>query len=174
MTLEQFVAKATLLVDEARYPAKPKDRMVHDTFIAGISNDVVWGKIIKKGPNITLTQILEISRLKTATQQSLSEMSNTNPSVNHVRYNMKKKNKGEKLSQQQSLGKFHGSGSLPSNYCWNSQLDSITKISIKRYCLKLIQVLISIVSVLEPSTNSFQTSDSTDLCYYLKTMEIHQ
>ena len=41
MSLEQFVTKATLLVDEARYPARHKDRMMHDTLIAGISNDVV-------------------------------------------------------------------------------------------------------------------------------------
>ena len=61
MTLEQFVTKATLLVDEARYPARHKDRMVHDTLIACISNDIVHGKIIKKDPNVTLTQVLEIS-----------------------------------------------------------------------------------------------------------------
>ena len=41
MTLEQFVTKATLLMDEAGYPARYKDRMVQDTLIAGISNDVV-------------------------------------------------------------------------------------------------------------------------------------
>ena len=58
-----------------------KDRMVHDTLIAGISNDIVCGKIIKKGPNMTLAHVLEISRLETATQQSLSQMSNTKPSV---------------------------------------------------------------------------------------------
>ena len=101
-------------MDEAGYPARQKDRMVHDTFIAGISNDVVCGKIIKKGPNITLAQVLEISRLETATQQSLSQMSNTKPSVIYVRYDKKKKNKGGKPSQQQTLGKFHGSGTLPS------------------------------------------------------------
>ena len=64
---------------------------------------------------MTLAQVLEISRLETATQQSLSQMSNTKPSVNYVRYDKKRKNKGGKPSQQQSLGKFHGSGSLPSN-----------------------------------------------------------
>ena len=115
MTLEQFVTKAMLLVDEARYPARQKDRRVQDTLIAGISNDVVRGKIIKKGPDITLAQVLEISRLETATQQSLSQMSNTKPTVNYVRYNKKKKNKGGKPSQQQTFGKFHGSGTLPSN-----------------------------------------------------------
>ena len=41
MTLEQFVTKAALLVDEAGYPAKHKDKMVQDTLIAGISNDIV-------------------------------------------------------------------------------------------------------------------------------------
>ena len=82
MTLEQFVTKAALLVDEARYHAGHKDRMVCDTLITGISNDTVHGKIIKKGPNITLTQVLEISHLETATQQSLSQMSQT---VNQLR-----------------------------------------------------------------------------------------
>ena len=74
MTLEQFVTKATLLVDEARYPAGQKDRMVHDTLIAGISNDIVHGKIIKKGPNMTLAQGFEISRLETATQVTFSNV----------------------------------------------------------------------------------------------------
>ena len=106
MTLKQFVTKATLLVDEAKYPAGQKDTMVHDTLFAGISNDVVCGKIIKKGPDVTLAQVLEISRLETATQQSLSQMSHTKPTVNYVRYDKKKKNKGGKPSQQQTFGKI--------------------------------------------------------------------
>ena len=61
MTLEQFFTKATLLVDEAGYPARHKDRMVHDTLIAGISNGIVHGNIIKKGPDMILAQVLEIS-----------------------------------------------------------------------------------------------------------------
>ena len=93
MTLEQFITKATLLVDEARYPAGHKDRMVHDTLITGISNDTVCGKIIKKGQNVTLAQVLEISHLAVATQQSLSQMSHTKLSINYVRYNRKRKNK---------------------------------------------------------------------------------
>ena len=102
-------------MDEAGYPARQKDRMVYDTLITGISNAVVCGKIIKKGPNVTRAQVLEISRLETATQQSLSQMSHTKPSVNYVRCNKKKKNKGGKPSQQETLGKLYGSGSLPSN-----------------------------------------------------------
>ena len=74
MIPEQFITKATLLVDQARYPARHKDRMVCDTLIAGISNDTLQGKITKKGPNATLDQVLEISQLETATQQSLSQM----------------------------------------------------------------------------------------------------
>ena len=64
---------------------------------------------------MTLAQVLEISTLETATQQSLSQMSNTKPSVSYIRYDKKRKNKGGRPSQQQSLGKFYGSGSLPSN-----------------------------------------------------------
>ena len=116
MTLEQFITKATLLVDEAGYPAGHKDRIVHDTLITGISNDTVSGKIIKKGPNITLTQVLEISHLEMATQQSLSQMSHTKSSINYIRYDRKRKNKGSTfISSQQTFSKFHGSGSSPSN-----------------------------------------------------------
>ena len=116
ITLEQFITKATLLVDEARYPAGHKDRMVHETLITGISNDTVHGKIIKKGPNITLTQVLEISHLEMATQQSLLQMSHTKLSINYIRYNRKRKNRGSTfISSQQTFSKFHRSGSLPSN-----------------------------------------------------------
>ena len=76
---------------------------------------------------MTLAQILEISRLEAATQQSLSQMSDTKPSVNYVRYDKKRKNKGGKPSQQQSLGKFHRSGSLPSN----SKRDASRKLQTK-------------------------------------------
>ena len=103
MTLEQFVTKDTLLVDEARYTSEQKDRMVHDTLISGISNDAVCGKIIKKGPNVTLAQHLETSRLEKATQQSLSQMSNTKPLVNYVLYDKKKKKNKVKSLQNNKL-----------------------------------------------------------------------
>ena len=64
--------------------------------------------------NVTLAQVLEISRLETTTQQSLSQRSNTKPTVNYVRYDKKKGNKGGKPSKQ-TLGKLHGSGTLPLN-----------------------------------------------------------
>ena len=63
---------------------------------------------------MTLAQFLEISRLETATQQSLSQISNTKSSVNYIRYDKKRKNKDGRPSQQQSSGIFHGSGSSPS------------------------------------------------------------
>ena len=58
MTLEKFVTKATLLVGKARYPVRQKDRMECNALIAGISNDVVCWKIIRKGADITLAQVL--------------------------------------------------------------------------------------------------------------------
>ena len=64
---------------------------------------------------MTLAQVSEISRLETATQQLPSQRSNSKSSVNYVRYDKKGKNKGGNPPQQQSLGKFHGSGSSPSN-----------------------------------------------------------
>ena len=54
-------------------------------------------------------------------------MSNTKPSINYVRYEKKKK-KGGKPSQQQTLWKFHGPESLPSN----SKLDANGKFQNQR------------------------------------------
>ena len=44
-------------------------------------------------------------------------MSHTKPTVNYVRYDKKRKSKGNTFtsSQQQALGRFHGSGTSPSN-----------------------------------------------------------
>ena len=117
MTMSRFYdTRKQHLVDEAGYPAGHKDRMVHDTLIAGIFNDTVCGKIIKKGPNVTLIQVLEISHLEMTTQQSLSQMPHMRLSINYVRYDRKRKNKGStSISSQQIFSKFHRSGSLPSN-----------------------------------------------------------
>ena len=54
-------------------------------------------------------------------------MSTAKPSVNYVRYDSKRENKCGKTSQQQSLGKFHGSGSSPSN----SKPDASGKLQTK-------------------------------------------
>ena len=59
-------------------------------------------EVIKKGPDVTLAQVLEISRLETATQQLLSQMSNMKPSVNYVRYNKKRRRKVESLHNSNS------------------------------------------------------------------------
>ena len=61
-------------------------------------------KMSLAGPDMTLAQVLEISRLETDTQQSLSQRPNTKSSVNYVRYVKKRKSKGGKAPQQQSLG----------------------------------------------------------------------
>ena len=65
----------------------------------------VCGKIIKTGPDVTLAQVLEISRLETATQQSLSQCLIQN--LQSIMSDMTRRIKGEKPSQQQTFGKFH-------------------------------------------------------------------
>ena len=68
-------------------------------------------------------------------QQSLSQMSHTKPTVNYIRYDKKRKSKGNTFtsSQQQAFGKFHGSGTLPSN----SKSDANGKLQSKgRICYR--------------------------------------
>ena len=93
---------------------------------------------MNKGPGVTLPQVLEISRLETSMQQLLSQMSNTKPSVNYVRYDMKRKNKGgNNPPQQHTLEKFHGSGSLPSSGKSDTSRKSQTKGKICYRCGKV-------------------------------------
>ena len=112
--------------------------MVCETLIAGISNDIVHGKVIKKGPNITLAQVLEISPIETATQQSLSQISHTKSTVNYVRYDKTKKSKGNTFtsSHQQTFGRFHGSGTSPSNSKSDANGKLLSKGRISYRCRK--------------------------------------
>ena len=70
-------------------------------------------------------------------------MSNKKPTVNYVRYNKKKKDKGGKPSQLQTFGKFHVSGTLPSN----SKLDANGKSKPK---------VKSVIDVAKANINQFR------------------
>ena len=62
-------------------------------------------------------------------------MSHTKPTVNYVRYDKKRKSKGNTFtsSQQQTVGRFHGSGTSPSN----SKSDANGKLQSKgRICYR--------------------------------------
>ena len=56
MSLENFITKVTLLVDEAQYPAAMKERVIWDTLISGIFCEKTHDKIARKGGNITLKE----------------------------------------------------------------------------------------------------------------------
>ena len=75
LKLEELITKATLMVGEVGYPAGHKDRMVHDTLIAGISNDTVSGKISKKGPKCHSCS---------GSRNFMSRNGNTTISITHV------------------------------------------------------------------------------------------
>ena len=78
MTLEQFITKATLLMDQAGYPARhTKTECTWHTHCWYFQWYSVW-EDYQESPNVTLAQVLEISWLETAMQQSLSQVSHTN------------------------------------------------------------------------------------------------
>ena len=118
MTLEDFHTKATRLVRQAGYE-EPK-LVLRDTIISGISSEKIRAKIMKEGHEVTLTQIMEIVRLKVSTQQHLDRMQET-AKVNYVQYGKSTKNKkGKKSTQSGTSGanyrgdRGHGTNSKPS------------------------------------------------------------
>ena len=93
MTLEEFHARARILMEEAEYPTNAmKQRMLRDTVITGITDDNIQAKIAKEGNAIILDQVMEISRLKVATQHQLSQMQETSKaSIHYLKYGQNSK-----------------------------------------------------------------------------------
>ena len=61
MPLENFLTKVNLLVDDAQYPVAMKERVIWDTLISRISCEKMHDKITRKGGNVTLKEVKDIT-----------------------------------------------------------------------------------------------------------------
>ena len=78
MNLENFHTKALRLVKEAEYPEGTTwDRILRDTLISGLTSDKIHAKIIKKGKDVTLARVMEVTRLEVSTQKHIDRIQDT-------------------------------------------------------------------------------------------------
>ena len=95
MSLEDFHTKALRLVTRAGYEGDAKDKVLRDNIISGLTSDKIRAKIVKEGHEVTLNQVMEISRLEVSTQQHLERMQEI-AKVNYIQYGKSTKSKKKK------------------------------------------------------------------------------
>ena len=71
MSLEEFVTKARLLVDDSRYPAAVKDESLRDTLVFSLKSDKVRRDAIGKGNELTFQQVYELAKVDKSTRAQM-------------------------------------------------------------------------------------------------------
>ena len=71
MSLEEFVTKARLLVDDSGYPAAVKDESLRDTLEFGLRSDKVRRDAIAKGNELTFQQVYELAKVDESTRAQM-------------------------------------------------------------------------------------------------------
>ena len=69
--------------------------MIRDLLIVGCNSTSARDKIVRKGENITLIEVIEFLQVENSTHQTLQEMNSTTQKVHYASYD-KKKSKGKK------------------------------------------------------------------------------
>ena len=65
-----------------------KERVIQDTFISGISCDKTHDKITRKGGNVTLKEVKDITQMEYSTKLTINLMNkNVKANVNYLKYN---------------------------------------------------------------------------------------
>ena len=71
MSLEEFVTKARLLVDDSGYPAAVKDESLRDTLVFSLRFDKVRRDAIAKGNELTFQQVYELVNVDESTRTQM-------------------------------------------------------------------------------------------------------
>ena len=107
MSLEDFHAQCVKLIDESEFPNDARDRLLRDTLIHGISSDSSRTKIVKKGKDISLNDVLDICRTQVAVDQQMSCIT-PSKQISYLKYGNNKKAKPPPKAKPMT-----GHGTLP-------------------------------------------------------------
>ena len=91
MSLEEFVTKARLLVDDSGYPAASKDITLRDTLVFGLKSDKVRRDAIAKGNDLTFQQVYELAKVDESTRAQMKAITQTDDTTELHAVRSKKK-----------------------------------------------------------------------------------
>ena len=92
--LNEWLTNVYNLADACNFK-ESRDRMIRDILIVGCNSTSARDKIVRKGENITLNEVIELLQVENSTHQTLQEMNSTTQKVHYASYD-KKKSKGKK------------------------------------------------------------------------------
>ena len=104
-SLNEWLTCVHNLAELCDYPAGSKDRIIQDVLIINCSNEKAKDKIIRKGHEIKLEEVISILQTEDSTQRTLHEMNSETRKLHYASYDKKKSgSKGNTLSELQHQG----------------------------------------------------------------------
>ena len=89
MSLEEFVTKARLLVDDSGYPAAVKDESLRDTLVFGLKSDKVRRDAIAKGNELTFQQVYKLAKVDESTGAQMKAITGVKIKQNFIQSEVK-------------------------------------------------------------------------------------
>ena len=148
MSLEEFVTKARLLVDDSGYPAAVKDESLRDTLVFGLRSDKVRRDAMAKGNELTFQQVYELAKVDESTRAQMKAIiqSEDKTELHSVRsqkkspffkksQNQEQKNKSDKKPLKKPF-KFKSKGCLRCGGSHDKSTGCPAKFAKCKYCGK--------------------------------------
>ena len=92
--LSEWITKVYNQVELCHYDAASKDRIIRDVLIVGCNSTQAKDKIIRKGEDSTLKNVLDILQTEDAATRTIQNLNSSNPStasIHYARYDKRKK-----------------------------------------------------------------------------------
>ena len=101
MSLEEFVTKARLLVNDSGYPAAVKDESMRDTLVFGLRSHKVRRDAIAKGNELTFQQVYELAKVDESTRAQMKAITQSEDKTDLYSVRSKKKSPFFKMPQNE-------------------------------------------------------------------------
>ena len=98
MPLNEWITKVYNQVELCQYKADSKDRIIRDVLIVGCASTQAKDKIIRKGEEVELKQVLDILHTEettSRTMQNINSATTSTANVHYVKYDKKRKPGGK-------------------------------------------------------------------------------
>ena len=119
LSVEQFVTKARLLVDECNFPAAVRDKTLRDTLVFGIKSEKVRRDAIDIGNDLTFQQVYNLAKTYESTEAQMAIIQPVEPSKVHGVRSKKPKSKQKPKKPAAPEQKPHSTGKTCGN-CGNT------------------------------------------------------
>ena len=121
-SLNEWITHVYNMVDQCKYDNDKDnitDRIIRDILIVGCASSIAKDKIIRKGADVTLKQVLDILQMEESTNKTLTSIGADTQKLHYARYDRRKSGSkgGKQKSVQQSTMQKSEARPADSNMC---------------------------------------------------------